>query len=300
MSPSRIAAGYGRAVKAIVALTAISACLGAVAYAATRPKQPAADLGGSQAVSVGTQHGAGAPQGAGEEPLLRSRFIEVPDVASTMTEVQFRFHVPPRVQRQLPSLPGPPGAPKPPRPFQCRLDDRDWGSCSSPYRLSGIALGAHVFAVRAVNREDRPGPAVSYSWRQVGPPPRSEQVEPVEQVDPRPFEIEARGELEALYPGYPPQSVPILITNPNSVPIEVTSLTVAIAGDPPDCSAENFALTPSNVSPAAPLAVPADGSVSLPTATASAPAVSMLNLSVNQDACRGADVPLVFNGEAHG
>jgi hypothetical protein len=299
MSPVRIAAGHGRAVKAIVALAAVSACLGAVAYAATRPERPAADLGGSQAVSVGTQHGAGgdAPRGSGEEPLLRPRFLEFPDGASTASEVQFRFHVPPRERRPLPSPPGPPGEPKPPRPFQCRLDDRDWRSCGSPYRLSGLALGAHVFAVRAVNREDRPGPAVSYSWRQADLVPRVDQVA---QVDPKPFEIEARGELEDLYPGYPPQSLPILIANPNSVPIEVTSLTVAIAGDPPDCSAENFALTPSSVSPAVPLAVPANGSVNLPTVSASAPMIGMLNLPVNQDACRGTEIPLVFDGEAHG
>ena len=296
MSPGRIAADHGRAVKAIVALTAVSACLGAVAYAATtRPEQPAAGLGGSQTVSVGTQHGTGAPgRATGEEPLLRSRFIEFPDATSTAGEVQFRFHVPPRARRPGPSSPGPPGEPKPPRPFQCRLDNRDWRSCSSPYRLSGLALGGHDFAVRAFNRDDRPGPAVSYSWRQAAPPSGPEQV------DPKPFAIEARGELEDLYPGDPPQAVPILVTNPNSVPIEVTGLTIAIAGDPPDCSAENFALTPSSASPTAPLAVPADNSVSLPTATTSAPAIGMLNLAVNQDACRGAEIPLVFDGEARG
>jgi hypothetical protein len=119
-------------------------------------------------------------------------------------------------------------------------------------------------------------------------------------VDPKPFSIELEGQLEDLYPGYPAQQVPIRITNPNPDPIEVTSLTVAIAGDPPDCPAENFALTRSSASPATPLTVPAGGSVSLPTATVSAPTISMLNLAVNQDACRGADVPLSFSGEAHG
>lgn len=274
MSPGRSAAGHGRAVKAIIALTAVSACLGAVAYAA--------------------QHGTGARRGTGEEARLRPQFIEFPAASSTASEVQFRFHVPPRAQRPRPLLPGPSGEPRPPRPFQCRLDNRDWRTCSSPYHLSSLSPAGHAFAVRAFNRDDRPGPAVSYSWRQEEVPSAPAQV------DPKPFAIEARGELEDLYPGYPPQPVPVLITNPNSVPIEVTSLSVAIAGDPPDCSAENFALTPSNLSPTAPLAVPANSSVSLPTATASAPTVSMLNLPVDQDACRGAEVPLVFNGEAHG
>jgi hypothetical protein len=294
MSPDRIAAGHGRAVKVIVALTAVSACLGAVAYAATRPEQPAASLGANRAVSVGAQRGADAPGGTWREPLLRPRFIEFPDAISTASEVQFRFHVPPRAQPPGPPLPGPLPEPKPPRPFQCRLDDRGWRKCSSPYQLANLADGRHVFAVRALNRDDLPGPAVSYSWRQADPPSSPEPV------DPQPFAIEARGELEDLYPGFPPQPVPILITNPNSVPIEVTSLTIAIAGDPPNCSVENFALTPSSVSPTTPLAVPASSSVSLPTATASAPTIAMLNLAVNQDACRGAEVPLSFDGEAHG
>lgn len=294
MSPGHIAAGHGRAVRVIIALAAVSACLGAVAYAATRPGQPAAGLGGKQAVSGGTQDETDAPRDTGEEPLLRPRFIEFPDATSTASEVQFRFHVPPRTQRPRPPLPGPPGEPKPPRPFQCRLDDRGWRKCSSPYRLTALTPSGHIFAVRAFNRDDRPGPAVSYSWRQEAP--RS----PPEQVDPKPFAIEAWGELADLYPGDPPQPVPILVTNPNSVPIEVTSLTIAIAGDPRNCSAENFALTPSSVSPTAPLTVPANSSVGLPTATASAPTVGMLNLSLNQDACQGAEVPLAFDGEAHG
>jgi hypothetical protein len=120
-------------------------------------------------------------------------------------------------------------------------------------------------------------------------------------VDPTPFSIEPQAEgVEDLYPGHPAQQLPVLIGNPNSVPIEVTSLTVAIDGDPPTCPAENFARTPSSISSAAPLAVPAGGSVGLPSATASAPAIGMLDLPFNQDACRGAAVPLVFSGEAHG
>ena len=79
MSPGRIAVGHGRAVRAIVALTAVSACLGAVAYAATRPERPAVGLGGRQPVGAGTEHGADAPQGRSEEALLRARFLELPE-----------------------------------------------------------------------------------------------------------------------------------------------------------------------------------------------------------------------------
>ena len=293
MSPGRIATGHARAVRVIVILTAVSACLGAVAYAATRPKDPALGLAGSKPVGV-AQHGTDAPPGKGAEALLRPRFIEYPEAVSAVAEAQFRFHVPPRSQPPPRTSPGgSSGEVTSTRHFQCRLDGGGWSACSSPHRLGGLAPGSHAFAVRVFNRAGRPGPAVNYTWR-AEPSPEQDQV------DPKSFAIEARGELEDLYPGDPPRPVPILITNPNSVPIEVTRLTIAIAGDPPNCSAENFALTPSSASPTAPLAVPADNSVSLPTATTSAPTVGMLNLTVNQDACRGAEVPLVFNGEAHG
>lgn len=294
MSPGRIAAGRARVIRALLALITLSACLGAVAYAATRPEHGAAGLAGSKPAGVAPQRGIEAAPGNGEEPLLRPRFIEHPEAISALAEPQFRFHVPPRAQPLGPLLPGPPGQPKRPRRFQCRLDGGGWRACSSPHRLDGLAPGDHTFAVRAFNRAGEAGGAISYSWRQAKP--ASEQ----DQVDPKPFSIELRGELEHFHPGYPAQQLPALITNPNPAPIEVTSLTVAIAGDPPGCSAENFALTQSSASPTTPVTVPAGGSVSLPTATVSAPTVGMLDLPVNQDACQGANILLVFDGEAHG
>jgi hypothetical protein len=297
MSPGRIAVGRAHAIRALLALIAVPACLGAVAYASTRPEHRAPGLAESKPAGIAPQHGVGALQGRGEEQLPRARLIEYPEATSVIAEPQFRFHVPPRSQHLDPSQPAPPGTPaepERPRRFQCKLDDSGWRACSSPYRLSGVALGDHAFAVRAFNRAGRPGPATGYSWRQASPVSRRDQV------DPKPFSIELAGQLEDLYPGYPAQQVPIRIANPNPDPIEVTSLSVAIAGDPPNCPAENFALTQSSASPAAPLAVPAGGTVSLPTATVSAPTIGMLNLAVNQDACRGADIPLVFSGEAHG
>lgn len=295
MSPGRIAAGRARAIRALLALIAASACLGAVAYAATRPEDPALGLAGSKPVGVAPQHGTHALPGKGAEALLRPRFIEYPEAVSAVAIAQFRFHVPPRSQPPLRTSPENPGGEViSTRRFQCGLDGGGWRACSSPHRVGGLTPGSHALAVRAFNRAGRPGPAVSYSWRQAEPSPEQDQVEPKQ------FTIELRGLLDDLHPGFPPQQLPILISNPNPVPIEVTSLTVAIDSDSPACSAENFALTRSSVSPTAPLMVPAGSSVGLPTATASAPTIAMLDLSVNQDACQGADVPLVFDGEAHG
>ncbi|HEX5609779.1 MAG TPA: hypothetical protein VFX45_06785 [Solirubrobacterales bacterium] len=272
MSPRRIAAGRGRWLRAILVLAGASACLGAVAYAAIQPKRPAAG-----------------------ERLLKARFLEVPEASSNAAEPTFRFHVPPRAQGDDPSSqPGRPGrGRKSTRHFQCRLDSGVWETCESPYHLGGLAAGEHFLAVRAFNRDDRAGPAASYTWRQMGvatPLPAQEE--------PKQFTIEARDVPTDLYPGDPAQPLPLLIANPNPVAIEITSIEVDVADGSSNCTAENFALTAAGVSPAAPLTVPANGSVSLPAETA--PTIAMLNLPVNQDACQGAAVPLDFSGEAHG
>jgi hypothetical protein len=296
MPPGRIGASRARAARTTVALAAISASLGAVAYAAVRVERPASGLAAGKPAGIAPERGAPGPRGGVEEAVLRPRLLEYPEAISAVAEPQFRFHVPPRPQRSRPAAPQPASEPSPPpRRFQCQLDGSGWSGCNSPYRLSSLAPGGHAFAVRAFNRAGRPGPATSYSWRQAQPAPVSARAD-----DPKPFSIELERELEDLYPGYPPQQLPILVTNPNPVAIEVTGLGVAIAGEPAGCSAENFVLTPSSISPQAPLTVPAGASVSLPTATASAPAIGMLNLAVDQDPCQGIELPLRFEGEAHG
>jgi hypothetical protein len=300
MLSRRAAASRSVAVRVLVALAAVSACCGAVvAYAATRPEARDTGLAAKRTVKVstGSGSGAGAAGPKSEERLLRPRFLESPQAVTTLTESQFRFHVAPRPQRLTSTPPGPPGEPPPLRRFQCRIDGGDWIACSSPHRLAGLAPGDHSFAVRAFTRDGRSGPAAAHAWRQLE---RSPERAPGP-LNPMPFSIESQAtDFEDLYPGHPAQQLPVLISNPNPVAIEVTSLAVAIAGDPADCPPDNFALTPSSVSPAVPLVVPADGSVSLPSATASAPAIGMLDLPVNQDACRGVEVPLVFSGEARG
>ncbi len=96
--------------------------------------------------------------------------------------------------------------------------------------------------------------------------------------------------------------IQLTLTNPNGVPILVTSLTVAIAADsaPPGCiTASNVRLTQSNVSAANPIAVPAKGSMTLRSAP-SAPQITLLNLpGVNQDVCKNKSFALTYSGSAH-
>jgi hypothetical protein len=271
--------GPGRATRAIIALVAAVACLGSVAFAATRS-------------DVAQRKGSGARQPAGkrDDGPPRPRFIEVPPSGGILTDVQFRFHVVPPPQPA--GRPGPGPGPEPTSParwrrFQCRFDGGEWSACSSPARFAGLEPGDHAFAVRALNRRGQPGQVAYYRWAQ---------------QEPQNFTVESLAyPLEVLMPGGPAQQLPVRVVNPNPVPIEVTALTVAATPEAPGCPGEtNFAVTPSSVNPQAPLGIPAGGSVRLPTAAVTAPTLALRELPSDQNACQGATVHLVFSGEARG
>jgi hypothetical protein len=275
MLPGLGLSGGPRAIWVLSALIAAIGCLGAVAYAAARPEGRGAEGG---VVAKGKRKRSPHPP--------PPRFIEVPNPPAIGSEAQFRFHVAPRQQAPGSPQSGSGGAPRAPRRFQCQLDGSGWSACSSPHVAVGLPPGEHAFAVRALGRRGNPGRAVRFLWQQ---------------LEPKPFSIEPQGTSEGMLPGDPPQSLPVLISNPNSVPIEVTSLTVAFAEDPPGCPGDpNFELVPASASLPAPLTVPAGGSVSLPSATVAAPTISLRDLPVNQNACQGARVQLTFSGQAHG
>jgi len=278
------AAGLRRTARAAVALAAASACLGAVvAYGASRVDGGGTGLRGQVAVAIPKAGGGGQQDKAPPRPS----FIEKPEAIAISSHTQFRFHVPPRSQRLQPQLPAAPGgeAQRSRRRFQCRYDGGAWQACSSPHRLDAVQRGSHSFAVRILARSGQVGPAAAYSWTQ---------------AEPKPIAIEAAGPAEDLHPGFPAQVLAVKVSNPNDVPVEVTSLTVELPAGPPSCPENSFELTPSSASAASPLAIPAGGSVSLPSDEISAPAIGMRNLPVNQDACQGARLQLVFSGEAHG
>jgi len=271
--------GRRRAARALVALAIAVACLGSVAYATTLSERsrPHAKKG----------KGAHPARGQAQRPP-RPRFIEVPASGGVEPDSQFRFHVAPPEPRTGVPGPGPGASPQAQwRQFECRFDQSDWNGCASPYLVRSVDPGEHSFAVRALDRRGLSGPAAHYSWAL---------------LEPRDFSIEPlTGELEELMPGEPAQQLPVRIGNPNPAPIEVTSLRVTVTPKAPGCSDDpNFAVTPSNLSPAVPLVVPAGDSVSLPNGAASAPTVAMRELPGDQNACQGATVRLDFSGEARG
>jgi hypothetical protein len=244
-----------------VLLTLLAAIVGLGAVAyAATPKK--------QNHTPGSIPTAERSQGGGSLP--KPKITMHPDKLATSTNAKFGFSV--RA-----------GKPR----FQCRLDGRPWSACQSPVSFSKLAVGDHSFLVRSVGPKRKYGKATRFRW----------QV-----LEPKDFSITPQlGGLGALYPGAPAQALPLTITNPNSVPILVTSLQVKATADPPGCgSAENLVLSGSTASSAAPIKVPANGSVSLPAPGASAPSIQLRDLPVSQDACQRAQFPLAFSGTARG
>jgi len=207
-------------------------------------------------------------QGAGSLP--KPKITMHPEKLATSTNAKFSFTV-----RSS-------GKPR----FQCRLDARAWSTCQAPVSFSKLAAGSHSFSVRSSAR-GKHSKTTRFRW----------QV-----LEPKDFSITPQlGGLAALYPGAPAQALPLTITNPNPMPILVTSLQVKATADPPGCgSAENLVLSGSSASNAAPIKVPANGTVSLPAAGASAPSIQLRDLPVSQDACQRAQFPLAFSGTARG
>jgi hypothetical protein len=274
-------------------LAAAGCCLGAVAFAATRPD------------TVGRARGASHP--------LQPRLTEHPDRVTTEATARF--------DSAQPSRPAARAEPGNPLRFECRLDDGGWELCRPPVSFDDLSLGLHRFELRAVNASGRSGPAAGFAWRirrtpvepaappsPTAAPTAPEPTPPVEQPTPpppsenaEPFAIEQIAPLEDLYPGEPAQSLALRLTNPNPVPIAVTSLTFSFAADPPGCpAAENFIVVPSDASAATPLEIAAETSLELPAQGISPPLIAMRELTVNQNACQGAALELTLEGEAQG
>ena len=171
--------------------------------------------------------------------------------------------------------------------FQCKLDNRSWTACQAPVGFSKLPVGSHSFSVRLIAAGGRHGRASRFRWRV---------------LEPMDFSIAPQlAGLGALYPGAPAQALPLTISNPNPVPILVTSLTASATASPLGCnSAENLILFGSSASSASPIKVPANGSVRLPGPGISAPAIQLRDLPVSQDSCQGAQFPLSFSGTARG
>ena len=109
------------------------------------------------------------------------------------------------------------------------------------------------------------------------------------------------GDVTGLAPGVT-RTITLTVTNPNTVPIYVTMLEVAIAGDskPSGCSSSANVVVhqATGITSAAPLTIPAGGTVEVSTFPR-APRITFRNLASSQDACRNKTFALTYTGSAH-
>jgi hypothetical protein len=171
--------------------------------------------------------------------------------------------------------------------FECRLDSGAWTACTSPTSYSGLAAAEHNFYVRAVDPAGNRSDAAHFEFDvtlQTG----------------KPFTISGNAS-SPLYPGAPAVSILVKLTNPNSVPIFVTSLTASLvtSGLPLGCESTWFQIAQSNISATQTVEVPASGSVTLPVAGATAPTVQMIESHTKQNACSAANLTFKYSGSAH-
>ncbi len=253
--------------KLLVALVSATGCLAAVAYATSAPRH--GDSIPPTARSVAARAPVPEPRTAGARPP-QPRIVRHPAATTLSTMVSFRY-----------------ASSRADVDFQCKLDDAAWKGCArARVAYRGLAVGPHQFLVRVNADGGRSRPA-RFAWVQ---------------GQPQKFSIVAElSALDRLYPGAPAIAIPLVLTNPNSAPIRVTSLKVSVSADPPACpSGANLELIQSSASVRKPLAIPAGGSVRLPAGGVSAPAIALRDLPVNQDACQGVSFPLAFSGGALG
>ena len=172
---------------------------------------------------------------------------------------------------------------------ECRLDGGAWLPCSSPVVYVGLAVGTHVFCVRAVAADGTVGAATCRSWTITS----GATEEPTGA-----FTIS--GNLPGLLVPGSGGAVPLRVANPYDFPLRVTGLTATVLAGSSQAGCDglaNLQVTQSNTAGGSvAIVVPALGTVTLPAQGATAPVVTMLDLPTNQDACKNATFALSYRG----
>jgi len=169
------------------------------------------------------------------------------------------------------------------------------------HSLPSIRTGTALIIV-AVLGVPAAGAGLAIADRELrGPAPSAHEAPgPRDHDHPAGFTISGNASA-TLLPGAAARPILARLANPNAVPIFVTTLTASLEPTklPAGCRPADFQITPSSVSSAHPVQVPARGAVTLPAQGASAPTIRMLDTSANQNACANATLRLGYTGSAH-
>jgi large repetitive protein len=181
--------------------------------------------------------------------------------------------------------------------YQCSKENGSFEPCSSPltYEVDTKSSEGHQFAVRALDAAGNRSVAMSYTWK----------VEKGSGGSRQNFTI-GGGPSGQLFPGAAASPINLQFSNPNSVGMSVTSLSMSVqsvssapnATPAHPCTVADFALT--QFSGSYPFTIPPGSSslTSLGFSPAQMPKVRMLESGGNQDGCKNATISLSYSGSA--
>src|SRR3954469_424439 len=175
--------------------------------------------------------------------------------------------------------------------FRCQLDSRAMADCTSGVTYNGLAVGNHVFTVRARDAAGNVSSTTRFGWTILSPV----------------HGFTVAGTLtDPLYPGAT-SALNVQITNPYNFALEVTGLTVVPKaettrdGQPnPDCDGTVNLATSSQFSGPS-IVIPKQSTRSLTdlgVPQSQWPELLMPNLSTNQDACKSTSFTFAFSATA--
>jgi len=216
-------------------------------------------------------------------PPARPVLDETPEANTISTDAIFVFDVPAGMKHE------------------CTLDSSGWQRCSNPAVYAGLGVGAHTFCVRSVSAAGIPSTPSCKSWFIHSPVDPSGTPTPTPPVS---AALGITGDLPTtLAPGVG-GTVAVRITNPFSIPLTVTALTITVVPGSSNLGCDgssNLRVEQSNLAGGAvSVVVLAGGSVVLPAQGATAPRVTMRDLPSNQDACKGASFAVSYAAAGSG
>jgi hypothetical protein len=176
--------------------------------------------------------------------------------------------------------------------YKCQMDGGGYTPCTSSVTYTLLSAGTHVFDAEPIDQAGNIGPFNEWKWTINGLSGSGQ-----------PFTI-ANPVLPLLYPGGATDPMNLSLTNPNSVTIYITSLTVSLSigatphSGPAPCTTADFTLA--QYSGGYPIALPPGTKTlqQLGYTQAQWPSIKMLNRPANQDRCQNATLNFSYTGQA--